>query len=326
MRFAASICLLASLSAAQEPELEFEKEPVACKSIEFEVRVPTGFKVRQDRTGLSAQGKQAGFVITREPLLEEDKEFGQSWQRVLAAAGIAAEVKKARAGHYPAFHARWESPTAPKRVLDVYRVYVDDLEMLYNISFSTPKGSDAGDLIEGVLKSFKVTAKAARVELQQSPIEVGQAGKIRIPVGCVGEQAGPFSRGLIYRKTMPGYEKPKIAVSIRVASSPALYRLQTGGTTSDPEALNRWYQQQFGLSGAKWQEKPRSKSASYGGLKGEALTGRLRTDDGEIMEVCLWSGKGKNHSPTVLIVAHERELRLDKKYFRTILRSFEAAK
>ena len=52
----------------------------------------------------------------------------------------------------------------------------------------------------------------------------------------------------------------------------------------------------------------------------------LRDDNGDMMEVYLWSGKGKRHSPTILIVAHERELRLDKKFFKTILKSFEAAK
>jgi len=326
MRLAASLALLASALAAQEPELEFEKDPVECKSIEFEVRVPIGFKVQQDKTGLSAEGKEGGLVITREPALEEEKEFDKSWQRVLSAAGIAAQVKKARAGRYPAFHARWESKSVPNRVVDVYRVYVDDLEMLYNISFSTPKGSKAEGLIEGVLKSFKVTGKAPKVELQKSPVDVGQAGKIQIPVGCVAEKAGQFDRSIIYRKWLPGYEKPKIAVSIRLESVPAQYRLQTGGTTSDPEAVNRWFLQQFGLANAKWESKPRSKPATYDGLKGEALTGRIRDENGEMLEVYLWTGKGKNHSPTILIIAHERELRLDKKYFRTILKSFEAAK
>ena len=326
MRLAASLALLASALAAQEPELEFEKDPVECKSIEFEVRVPIGFKVQQDKTGLSAEGKEGGFVITREPALEEEKEFDKNWQRVLSAAGIAAQVKKARAGRYPAFHARWDSKSVPNRVVDVYRVYVDDLEMLYNISFSTPKGSKAEGLIEGVLKSFKVTSKASRLELQKSAVEVGQAGTIHLPAGCAPEKLGQFQRGVVYRKWRSGYEKPRLAISIRLESAPANYLLPGGGTTSDPESLNRYYLDQFGLAGAKWDGKPKSKPATYDGLKGDALTGRLRDDNGDMMEVYLWSGKGKRHSPTILIVAHERELRLDKKFFKTILKSFEAAK
>ncbi|MHC4939911.1 MAG: hypothetical protein ACYTHK_13155 [Planctomycetota bacterium] len=316
--------LIALLLLAPEEEMVFEKEPVVCAAIEFEVRIPQGWKVAMDKTGISAQGDGAGFVITREPFLGSEDSFAEDWRVVLVNAGLKTRVEKARAGRYRAYHARWEKGG---RVIDVYRLFVPDLQMLYNISFSTPKGAATDELFKGVFKSFKVTEKAKKLELTSTNISVGKAGTLRIPKGCEEQsrQYGPKS----YVRMMKGYEKPKTAVTIRVTSvrSGISYRTQDdSGSTSDPEFLNRVQAAGLGFKDPNWIKKPKSKAASYGGLKGLALTGQIRGADGDVYEACLWSGKGKRESPTILIIVHERETKLYKNYIKTILKSFKAAK
>ena len=328
MRPAVALFLIAVplLARPQEGGIVFEKAPVHCAAIDFSVRIPAGWKVVQDETGLSARGKDGGFVITREPFLGEAKTFAGSWGRELAAGGIITEVKAARAGRYKGFRAEWEPADSPGLVVEVYRLHVPELEMLYNLSFSIARTADKKAIVAGALKSFKVTAKARGLELQKTTIKVGEAGAMHLPLGCV---AGPVSRrqrGDTYVKTRQGYAQPKVAVTIKVAAVPAqALRLPTGGDTSKPESLNDYFLQQFGLDSG-WEKKPRSKPGSFGGLKGAMLVGRMRGKDGDAFEVCLWSGKGKRFSPTILIVAHEREVRLYKNYFKTILKSFKARK
>jgi hypothetical protein len=318
--------LMLLLLLVQDEGLEFEKEPVFCAAIDFEVRIPKNWKVSMDKTGMSARGDAGGFVITREPFLGQEETFAEAWRVILVNAGLKTKVEKARAGRYRAFHAQWESPRAPGLRVDVYRVYVPDLQMLYNVSFSTRKVEDPKQLIEGVLKSFKVTAKATKLELQEKKTKVGSAGTFRLPKGCVAGPVNRMQRGTSYIRQFTGYAKPKTAVAIRVHSVPSGARLPDGGISSDPEALNRFYVQQFGLQDAKWIREPKSKAAGYGGLKGSALTGRMRGKEGDVYEVYLWSGKGKRQAPTILVVAHERETRLFKSYFKTILKSFKASK
>ncbi|MHC4848866.1 MAG: hypothetical protein ACYTEG_10475 [Planctomycetota bacterium] len=317
--------LMLLLLLVQDEELQFEKEPVFCAAIDFEVRIPQNWKVAMDKTGMSVRGDAGGFVITREPFLGQEETFAEEWRVILVNAGLKTTVEKARAGRYRAFHAQWESPRAPGLRVDVYRVYVPDLQMLYNVSFSTRKVEDPKELIEGVLKSFKVTAKPTKLELQKKQTKVGSAGTFRLPKGCVAGPANRMQRGTVYLRYLTGYEKPKVVVSIRVDSIRTDIRLQDG-LTSDPEVLNRVYIKQFGLQDAKWIKEPKSKAAGYGGLKGSALTGRMRGKEGDVYEVYLWSGKGKRQAPTILIVAHERETRLFKSYFKTILKSFKASK
>jgi hypothetical protein len=293
--------LMLLLLLVQDEGLEFEKEPVFCAAIDFEVRIPKNWKVSMDKTGMSARGDAGGFVITREPFLGQEETFAEAWRVILVNAGLKTKVEKARAGRYRAFHAQWESP-------------------------STRKVEDPKQLLEGVLKSFKVTAKATKLELQEKKTKVGSAGTFRLPKGCVAGPVNRMQRGTSYIRQFTGYAKPKTAVAIRVHSVPSGARLPDGGISSDPEALNRFYVQQFGLQDAKWIREPKSKAAGYGGLKGSALTGRMRGKEGDVYEVYLWSGKGKRQAPTILVVAHERETRLFKSYFKTILKSFKASK
>ena len=124
--------LMLLLLLVQEEGLQFEKEPVFCAAIDFEVRIPRNWKVAMDKTGMSVRGDAGGFVITREPFLGQEETFAEEWRVILVNAGLKTKVEKARAGRYRAFHAQWESPRAPGLRVDVYRVYVPDLQMLYD--------------------------------------------------------------------------------------------------------------------------------------------------------------------------------------------------
>ena len=180
---------------AEEEGLVFGKDPVVCAPIGCEVRVPNGWKVVQDHTGMSAQGDGMGFVITREPLLEDAKTFGATWTRVLSDGGIITEVTSARAGRYKAFSAAWEPKTAPGRVVEVYRIHVTDQEMLYNVSFSFPKAADREPLLKGVLKSFKCTSNKVKLVLQEGRVAVGSAATIRLPEGYEEKRGGRWRGG-----------------------------------------------------------------------------------------------------------------------------------
>ena len=102
--------------------------------------------------------------------------------------------------------------------------------------------------------------------------------------------------------------------------------LPTGGTTSDPEDVNTYLLSILTQRGVKLKGKTRSKSASYGGLKGELMTGEITGTEGETYGLFLWTGKGKRESASVILLLHEREMRLYKKYFSTVLKTLKASK
>ncbi len=323
MRTVFLLALLALPLAAQEEEgFVFGKQPIACNPIECEVRVPNGWKVAQDRTGLSAEGNGMGFVITREPLLEDEKTFGASWQAVLAKANNTVEVKKVRAGRYKAFFASWP---ASGRTIAIYRIHVPDQEYLYNVSFSAP--TDAAEreaLVAGVLKSFKCTSKKAKLALQKIRTAIGNAGQFQLPEGFA-EKPSRW-RGKTYVKTRPGYAKPQQVGVIYTGSFRVGLGLPGGGTTSKGEDLNRFIIGQLGQAGMKFGDKFKTKSATYGGFKGALTTGRATGTEGETYHVYLWSGKGKRQTASIVLVLHERELRVHKKYFTTVAKTFKAKK
>ena len=322
MRLGVLLLMAAALSAQEAAELEFDKKAVDCEPIECEVRIPTGWKVAQDHTGISAQGAGMGFVITREPLLEDEKEFAAKWQDVMAKARRSVEVKRVRAGRYKAFHAAWE---ASGRKIDVYRVHVPDQGMLYNVSFSAlPDAPQRDALIQGVLKSFKCTAKKPKLQLAKQRVVVGPA-TMQLPEGYE-EKKDRFWRGGRYVSMRKGYDKPEEIGVIYTATFPVGLRLPTGGMTSDPEAANKYLVTQLSQRGLKIAGKTKTKSASYAGMKGALTTGEVTGTEGETYGFYLWTGKGKRATATVAMLIHERELRVHRKYFSTVLKTLKASK
>jgi len=321
MRLIALLLFAAPLLAQEKEGLVFGKDEVECAPIECEVKIPEGWKVVQDHTGISAQGDGMGFVITREPLLEDEKEFAASWQAVLVKAGKSVEVKKVRAGRYRAFIAEWE---AAGRAIAIYRIHVPDQEYLYNVSFSFPKGADREPLLKGVLKSFKCTAAKAKLELEKRRVAVGSA-TVQLPIGYE-ETKDRFWRGGRYVQARKGYEQREEAGVIYTASFPVGPRLPTGGATSDPEAVNTYLLSLLTQRGVKMKGKIKTKSASYGGLKGALTTGEINGTGGESYGLFIWTGKGKRDTASVILLVHERELRLYKKYASTVLKTLKVSK
>ncbi|MHC4953037.1 MAG: hypothetical protein ACYTGZ_04045 [Planctomycetota bacterium] len=308
---------------AQEEALPFGKEPVACKPIECEVRVPNGWKVTQDHTGMSALGGGMGFVISREPLLHDEKTFGAAWEAKLTGGGIKTTVARVRAGRYKAFKATWEPKAAPGHVVEVYRIHVPEHEMLYNLSFSAPKAADRAALVATVLKSFKCTSKKPKLAFQQMRFEIGSAGTFKLPEGFEVKKDMRW-RGDRYVRMRKGYKKPEEAGVIYTVSFPAGARLPTGGTTSKGEDVNRFILSGLTQRGMKFSEKMKTKPATYSGFKGAATTGQVIGTEGEIYELYLWTGKSKRTTASVVLIIHERELRVHKKYFTTVLKTFKA--
>ncbi|MEM8882640.1 MAG: hypothetical protein AAGD14_01060 [Planctomycetota bacterium] len=328
MKTGIALALLASIAAAQE--LAFEKEPVQHRSIECEVKVPVGWSVAKDRTGLSAQGGKSGFVVTREPFLGSADDFPATWRSQLAEGGIVTDVKPTRAGRYRAFHATWEAKGAPGQRIDVYRLHVPGAEMLYNISFSTPVAMERKALFAGVLKSFKSRAVGSGITLQKTKVPVGEAGDIQLPKGFEPAPEERFQRtiGKRYRKFLTGYETPKLVASMQLASLAHGLRLPGAGArnTSNPEQLAAFMLERFGLANGNWEKKPKTKKAAVRGVKGISMEGVLRGKEGGRRHVFLWCGSARPACPVVLITAGEREMRLDKNYFKTILKSYKPKK
>jgi hypothetical protein len=325
MRPIVLLLFAASLLGQEEEGLVFGKKPVVCAPIECEVRVPNGWTVAQDHTGLSAQGDGFGFVITREPLLESEKTFAKSWERTLSDGGVVAKVSSARAGRYKAFRAEWEPKKAAGRVIEVYRVHVTDQEMLYNVSFSFPKDADREPLLKGVLKSFKCTSKKMKLVMQKTRFAIGSAASFQLPLGFEAKK-DPRWRGGWYVRARKGYDKPEQAGVVYTASFSVGARFPDGGTTSKPEDVNKYLLGALSQRGMKFGEKFKTKAATYGGLKGDATTGEVRGTDGETYELYVWTGKGKRQTASVILVIHERELRVHKKYFSIVLRTLKAAR
>ena len=94
----------------------------------------------------------------------------------------------------------------------------------------------------------------------------------------------------------------------------------------DAEAVNQQILGALRVANGKWEGKTKSKSMKVGGLKGEMFTGRYKGAHEDWFSVGMFSGKGKQGGVSILMIVHDRELRVDKKYFTTVLKSFKAAK
>ncbi|MHC4933214.1 MAG: hypothetical protein ACYTGV_13600, partial [Planctomycetota bacterium] len=222
MRLQVALCLLllSALARAQDP-LVFKEEPYECRPLEFEVAVPEGWEALQDHTGIVVRNKEMGFMVSREPFLHDPKLFKDAWGQVLGAAGVDARVAPAKAGRYQAYRADWNTKSGPGRIIQVWRLYVPQVEMLYNFSFSAPKDADLEPLVKRVLGSFKCTAsKKAELEFEAEAESLGARVNLRLPKGYAKSPALIVlggGEGGDYVKTLKGYEKPHIAGSISVS-------------------------------------------------------------------------------------------------------------
>jgi hypothetical protein len=326
--FLVTAILLGAAAAAQEDKpREFKVRPLA-----FTVDVPAGWTGEQGPTGLVAQDRQRnGFIVTREPFLHDPDTFAAAWQTLLGAAKIDAKVDRTKVSRNDAWHASW---TAGDRQIDVWRVYAPDCEMLYNFSFSSVDGFDMKPIAESTLKSFKCTADKPELKFQQNAESVTTRISIRLPEGYEKERnegfqlGGGISGG--YVMTLPGYDPPHIAGRVRFHGMPADAVMPTSDRQlipcSDTEKVldSMWNEDatEFG----QVEKKPRSRSATYSGLKGDWMEASVIAKSGLPQRWMGFVGKIKQDVVALVIIVDEREARLHKDYLKQVCSNIVVAK
>ncbi len=320
--------LTTSALAADPPLLEFGKKAYVVKAIECAVLIPNRWQATQDRTGMVAQVARnpggAGFRITRQPLLAFPEDFAEEWKTQLTAAGKIVKVSSVRAGKYKGWKATWTSKTGGGRDIEVWRVHVPSVEMVYNISFSLPKNDPTAKLLlKGVARSFRCTVDgSAKMEFQGTASDGAKHVDIFLPKGF---EKAPFVRqgmsaygAKFYEKAAPGFSPRRISSKIGIWNSGSYpVRFQEGGEAGSPKDLVPviWDKQKFELSEF---ERPRVKVSRVGTHKGALLTTSGKTKDGFAKEVFVFAGKDGQKSMVLIVIADAREVRLYRNYFKQI--------
>ena len=330
MRHLAAVALLLGVALPAPGDAPvFARRPHAAKALEFEVAVPDGWRIEQDRTGLVVQDPESeagvGFQITREPFFRDDKTFKDIWQTQLDAEGLKAAVTQEKAGRYEAWHAAWTTDEEEARTIEVWRLHAPENEMLYNVAFSAPEESDIEALVRGVVRSFRCTAPKAKLAFARKTESVGIRAEINLPEGFqalprnvqLGGGGGPT-----FVKLIPGYKQTHIAVLINLQTQQAAAggaRLPDGSVVrGGVKDIAVGYAQALYEKFKGPRSKPRSKSARYGGFKGYAAELAGVDKQGLPKRAYVFAGKQRQTVLVAAIVADEREIRLYKDYFRQL--------
>jgi hypothetical protein len=315
-----ALCVAAA-AAPEEDRLTFGKKPYVVRPLEFTVRLPDGWQAQQDRTGMVAQvardPKGMGFLISREPMLHEPKEFEEQWQLTLKGAGIDTNVKKSRAGKHSGWRAKWETDAADGRVIEVHRIHVEDNEMLYNFSFTAPKGEEHEDdferLVDGVLRSFEFTGEKPELEFNRTAEPIGTRSSLTLPKGYAkpepkGGIRGFPSRGHVWVKMLEGYVPPHEAGRIELGN--VMQDLQEDDAA---EAVLAADEAKYG----KPQRRPRGRKMRYNDMKGYQLTAEFVTEQGVPKLYFVFVIRPRRSYPVYLkMLVDEREERLYKDLFK----------
>jgi hypothetical protein len=322
------LLLLGVAVAAEDEARDFQVRPLG-----FTVTVPAGWTGAQGPTGLVARDpKQNGFIITREPFLHDADTFAAAWRTQLAAAKIDALVERTKAAGHDAWYATWK---ADGRRIDVWRVYVPDCEMLYNFSFSATPDYDLKSLADATIKSFKCTAPKAELKFQSTAEAVTTRIGIHLPEGyekddqAFGVQLGGGISGDFVKK-LPGYDPPHVAGRIRfqgmeaggIFFTPDRKEIRTGDTEKMLDASWEGDVRTF----AQVVKKPRSKGATYSGLKGDWMEASVIAKSGLPQRWMGFVGKYKQDVVEVIIVVDEREARLFGDYLKQVCSHIDIAK
>ncbi len=316
--------VLAAAAAAQDDEgLVFRKHPYICSPLDFKVSIPQGWEASHSPAAMAARGAGMGFRVTREPFLYEEKKFAKLWQGQLAAGGIKAPVKKTRGGRYTAFAASWRSPADPGRMLQVYRLYADDTEMLYNVAFSLQSGAESKPFVIGVLRSFQTTGIKPKPGLGKQRHGMARIGvhmrlppgyeKIELPRLTSQEQArtAPYAA---FHKLLPGYKPPRETARLQIHAY--------GRGDIENHVYDLWARAQARLVGAP--SKPRlRKGMRYGKNKGvfASFEGTEADVPRRFYIFGMKTKKGIRVAVTLLI--DEREIRLYKNVFKDVCSNME---
>lgn len=308
-----ALLLLAAFAHA-----EWELQPYKCRPLEFEISVPQGWNSQQDRTGMVSSTRDAGFLVTREPFLHDPKQFAEAWSEQLQSAGISTEVKTTKARGYVAYTANWIAEKA-KRQIEVWRLHVPDNEMLYNFSFSAADGIEMKELVDAILRSFKMKAKdIGEVKFAPEDVSLGPRVSMKVPVGYVKQPMGVRLGGglsLGFLRHLPGYAKPHVAGVISV-----------GGARGQGKKVLEARWSKLAADFARVVKKPRVKSARYGDLKGHALSATAVDKQGHLKRIHIFGGKLPGQLLVLTLVMDAREERLRSDYFKRVCEQIKIAK
>jgi hypothetical protein len=276
---------------------------------------------------LVVHGGGTGFRVSREPLLHDPKEFPAAWEKELAAAGRDAKVKAVKAGKYDAFQTTYPLEAGSgggARTIEIWRVRVAEVEMLYNFTFSLSPGADGKPLVEGVLKPFACTAPAAKLEFQDAPESIGNFLEFRLPRGYRKQERergpavlGGATKAGVYVKTLEGYAEPREAGRLEVFA----YNTQSNyggipGTNVDDLTDAAW--QPVAGTLEKTTEKLRGAPGRFGEFKGRLASASGLAKDGTEKAFHAFGTKYRTVTLVFTLLADARETRLFKNLFKEI--------
>lgn len=318
------LLLLLGVSALGAPN------EVQARSLGCTVALPEGWTGEETATGLTAHdGAGNSLVIAREPLIHTTDAFGAAWEEKLGkTASIEARVERTKLGGREAWHSAW---SAGGKQIEVWRIYVPECEMLYELSFTAAAGFDLKSIVDPALKSFKCTPPKEELVLQKQVASVSSRAQVRLPVGYEnvidpGADGGGFRE---FAKYIPGYDPPHEAGRIKLLGLPVgRFELPSHDfvDTGDPEATLDvfWTEVQKDFEPVK--KKPRPKNATFSGLKGCATDIPVVGKDGLPRRWMAFCGRAKQDVVLVTILVDERDARLHKDYLKQVCSTLVVAK
>lgn len=309
--------VLALLGAAAAGDIDFAKEAYEVEELGFEIDVPEGWKANHDRFGMVAlapDGKM-GFRVSREPMLPLPDRFKETWQQELRQAHITTEVEEDKAYKYDAWRARWPGGANKELLLEAWRIHVEDTEMLFNVSFSAPKGAEEqlDDLVKGVTRSFRAKERRVKLKLQKRAIRIGHAA-VRLPEGYEKPPPARFRRpSNAYKKTIKGYTPPHESGHFEMRIVPASGRTMIAREVvriADDEDMVAalWKQTRQGL-GEVFDDE-RTKAARVARAKGSLLSAGAFDKKGNPKRYFVFVGKKDRQMLIVELLIDERDARL----------------
>jgi len=315
----ATLLLSGALAAGQgDGSRDYQVRP-----LDFKVTLPGGWTAEQGPTGMVAHdAAQNGVIVSREPFFHDDDTFADVWQAELAAAGKDAKVERKRISSRYFWRAQW---TAGDRTIEVWRLHEPDTEMLYNFAFSAAKDYDLKSVADDILKSFKCTAEKPKLKFQPDTQAATTTIQVRLPEGYYKSQrlggislGGGLSGSFV--KTLPGYDPPHIAGELRFRGLPAAALSYMGGNV-EKLLESSWSEDQEKFASVL--KKPRSRSATYSGVKGSTLEVQVMGKDGKPRRWLGFCGKHKQDVVELILVVDEREVRLHDDLLKDICSEFE---
>lgn len=323
MRWLMVLLLAPALARAQE--VAWPKGVHACAPLECEMVVPEGWTIVGDRTGFSAIGQGMGMVVSREPLFHDEKEFAAVWQKQIDTAGRKAKVETFKVGRYGAWGAAWEAAVeSGMRAIRVARVYVPDVEMLYNLSLSAPAGgADLKAIADGVLKGFKFTGSKRKFEFQKQVVGEERMS-VPLPEGYEEQPRAVVlggGGGADYAKVLPGYGSPHIAGALNLYSFSASGVFLEDGTLLSGTDLKGAVEAWFKRAQSRFPEitaKPKDRSWRCGREKAHSIEVGVRGPDGLPKLYFAAACRVKQTTYAIELIIDAREERLYKDLFKQL--------